>query len=174
MKTLRTRSADAGLSVTNLQLYNYFINSLPAEFPMVVTVHNPDPDYSLCERFRTTELRKGLRTAKDGGTSDDPIALLDKNKGFKDIDRSNGGSPAGKRARSGSRDPRRPKGACYRCGKRWFRGHRCAEKKEGNDTKKTPSSVDKSRPTKAAEGTLLRLIEPRNVAHHATEAGSFQ
>jgi len=29
MKTLRTRLSDAGLTISNMQFYNYFINSLP-------------------------------------------------------------------------------------------------------------------------------------------------
>ena len=63
MKTLHTRLSDAGLSISNLQFYNYFVNSLPAEFDVIVAVHNPAPDYSvdaLCECFRAIELRKGL------------------------------------------------------------------------------------------------------------------
>jgi len=79
MKTLRTRLSDAGLTISNMQFYNYFINSLPSEYDMVVAVHNPAPAYSvdtLCERFRAIELRKELRTSKDGGAPEDPIALM--------------------------------------------------------------------------------------------------
>ena len=40
MRTLRTRLADAGLTISNLQYYNYFVNSLPAEYDMVVVIVN--------------------------------------------------------------------------------------------------------------------------------------
>ena len=52
---------------------------------MVVAIHDPIPtNYSidtLCERFRAIELRKELRTTRWGGTADDPVALLAKQKG---------------------------------------------------------------------------------------------
>ena len=61
MKTLRTRLSDAGLTIANLQSYNYFTNLLPSDHDTVVAVRDPTPSYSvhtLCERFRTIELRK--------------------------------------------------------------------------------------------------------------------
>jgi len=48
---------------------------------MVIAIHDPIPsNYSidtLCERFRAIELRRELRTTKDSGASDDPIAMLE-------------------------------------------------------------------------------------------------
>ena len=61
MKGLRTRLAGAGLAVTDLQLYSHFVNSLLAEYDMIVAVHDPAPLYSvdtLCERFRAIECRE--------------------------------------------------------------------------------------------------------------------
>jgi len=53
MKSLRTRLATAGQTLPPQQFYNCFINSLPAEFDLVIAVHNPIPtNYSidtLCE-----------------------------------------------------------------------------------------------------------------------------
>ena len=53
MKTLCTCLASAGLAITPMQFYNHFINSLPAKYNMVVTIHDPIPlNYSidtLCE-----------------------------------------------------------------------------------------------------------------------------
>src|SRR5258706_3514182 len=54
-----------------------------------------------------------------------------------------------------------------------FRGHRCAERNEGNNVKWTVSSNNKGRPTKPAGGTLLCLRESQNIAYRATEAESF-
>ena len=178
MKTLRTRLSDAGLAISNLQFYNYFVNSLPAEYDMIIAVHNPAPDYSvdtLCERFRAIELRKGLRTTKNGGASDDSIALLARHKGPKAVDKSESGLVAERRPWSGKPDPKKTKGSCYRCGKRWFRGHRCAEKRESCDNKKATTSADKSRPTKPAGGTLLCLTEPLGeAAYNAANADKYQ
>jgi hypothetical protein len=87
MKTLRTRLAGAGLDITAMQFYQHFVNPLPAEYDMIIAIHDPIPsNYSidtLCERFRAIELRKELRTTKEGGTSVDPVALLAKQKGSK-------------------------------------------------------------------------------------------
>ena len=75
-KFVSPTSDDAGLTGSNVQFYNYFANSLPQE---VVAVHNPILDYSvdtLCECFRAIKLRKELRTAKNGRTSEDPLCLV--------------------------------------------------------------------------------------------------
>ncbi len=123
MKTLRTRLADTGLVISNVQFYNYFVNTLPVEFDMIVAVHNPAPDYSvetLCERSRAIELRKGLRNAKNGGSSEDPTALFVRHQGPKEVEKSDTRPSTSKRVWPGSRDTKRSKGACYRCGKRWF------------------------------------------------------
>ena len=72
MKALRTRLAGTGLTITDLQFNNHFVNSLPADYDMVVAVHNPSPLYSvdtLCERFRAIGLRKELRTSKEGSSN---------------------------------------------------------------------------------------------------------
>ncbi len=50
MKTLRTRLADTGLVISNVQFYNYFVNTLPVEFDMIVAVHNPA---AIASTFRT-------------------------------------------------------------------------------------------------------------------------
>jgi hypothetical protein len=87
MKTLRTRLSAAGLPITAIQFYQNFVNSLPAEYDMVVAIHDPIPsNYSidvLCERSRAIDLRRELRTTKEGGTSGDQVALLAKQKGSK-------------------------------------------------------------------------------------------
>ena len=121
VKTLRTRSADAGLFITNLQFYNYFINSLPAEFAFITPI--PITCYVSASALSNSE--RVYAPPSHGGTSDDPIAPLAKNEGFQDIGWSNGGPQAGKEH-----------------GDRWFRGHRCTEKKEDNNTRKMTSSVD--------------------------------
>ena len=82
MKTLRTRLTAAGLAISAIQFYQHFVNSLPADYDIVVAVHDPIPlNYSidiLCDRFRAIELRKELHTTKEGGTAEDLIALLAK------------------------------------------------------------------------------------------------
>ena len=54
---------------------------------MVVAIHDPIPinysDDMQCERFPTIELQKKLRTTNGGGTTEDPVALLAKQKGSK-------------------------------------------------------------------------------------------
>ena len=172
MKTLRTRLADAGLGISNLQFYNYFVNSLPAEFDMVVAVHNPAPDYSvdtLCERFRAIELRKGLRSAKVGGPIDDAIAMLAKHR----LPKSTSGPSVDKRASSGRQDSKRSKQTCFKCGKSWFRGHRCAEKREASDAKRGSTSTDKAKPPKPAGGTLLCLTDAQQAAYFTARAGKY-
>ena len=87
MKALCTRLAGAGLATTDLQFYNHFVNSFPADYDMVIAVHAPPPSYSvysvdsLCEGFGAIEHRKELHTSKAGGTIDEPIALMAGHKG---------------------------------------------------------------------------------------------
>jgi hypothetical protein len=124
MKELRTRLSAAGFAITDLQFYNHFVNSLPADFDMIVAVHDPSPHYSvdtLRERFRAIELRRELRTSRVGGTTDDSIALWAKYKGSKSIDKPNLGQGEGKGDRPGGRTWKQ-KGTCWGCGKAWFRG----------------------------------------------------
>ena len=91
MKALRTRLAGARLTISPIQFYNHFVNSLPADYDIVVAIHDPIPTHysidTLCERFRAIELQKELCTTSGSGTADDPVALLSKQKRLK------GGSP---------------------------------------------------------------------------------
>ena len=54
---------------------------------MTIAIHGPIPTNcsidNLCERFRAIELQKELRTTNDGGTDDDLVALLARQKGSK-------------------------------------------------------------------------------------------
>ena len=64
-KALRTRLAAAGLTITPRQFYQYFINFLPAEYDMVIAVHDPLPPTNhsvdvLCDAPRAIELLKEL------------------------------------------------------------------------------------------------------------------
>jgi hypothetical protein len=46
MKELRTRLSGAGLAITDMQFYNHFVNSLPAEYDMIelcMTPHHTTP-----------------------------------------------------------------------------------------------------------------------------------
>jgi len=69
-KALCTWLAAAGLTITPQQFYQYSINSLPAEYDMVIAVHNRTlSNYSvddLCDAFRAIEPRKELRTPAAG------------------------------------------------------------------------------------------------------------
>ena len=47
MKALCTRLAGARLATTDLQFYNHFVNSFPADYDMVIGVHDPSPSYSV-------------------------------------------------------------------------------------------------------------------------------
>ena len=64
--TLRTRLSAADLTLSRIQFYQHFLNSLPAEYDWAIAVHDPIPsNYSidtLCERIRAIEPRKELRT----------------------------------------------------------------------------------------------------------------
>ena len=63
-----TRLAASGPIIAAIQFYRHLTNSLPAEYDMVVAVHDPPSNYSidiLCERFRAIELRRELSTTKD-------------------------------------------------------------------------------------------------------------
>ena len=65
------------LTITPQQFYQYFINSLPAEYNMVIVVHDPTTSNHLvdvlCDAFRAIELRKELCTSTAGSTSEDPV-----------------------------------------------------------------------------------------------------
>jgi len=82
MKTLRTRLTAAGLAISAIQFYQHFVNSLPADYDIVVAVHDPIPSNYLidvlCDQFHAIELWKELHTTKEGGTAEDLIALLAK------------------------------------------------------------------------------------------------
>lgn len=55
MKNLRTRLADTELSITNLQSYNYSVNSLTIWSSPSTTQLHPYSVDMLCERFRAIE-----------------------------------------------------------------------------------------------------------------------
>ena len=131
IKALCMCLAAAGLTITALQFYQHFINSLPAEYNMVVAVHNPIPsNYSidiLCEKFHTIELRKELcTTTTGGGTSEDSVALLAKQKGSKGSGRVESGCRGGS---SGSKG-KRVNVTCYGCGKKGHYKHECCSLKK--------------------------------------------
>lgn len=42
MKTLRNRLAAVGLTISAIQFYQHFTNSLPAEYDMAVAIHDPN------------------------------------------------------------------------------------------------------------------------------------
>jgi hypothetical protein len=135
MKALRTRLAGAGLAITNLQFYNHFVNSLPADYDMIIAIHDPAPLYSVdtlceCEHFRAIELWRELRTSKDGGATDDSIALPAKHKGSRGVEEPSAGKREGRGGRPSGRSWRQ-KGTCWGCGKAWFRGHDCPSRRGG-------------------------------------------
>ena len=95
MKTLRTRLSAAGLTLSPIQFYQHFLNSLPAEYDWVTAVHDPiSSNYSI-DTLCAIELRRELRTTRDGGTSEDPVALLAKQKGSRGSERSESESESG-------------------------------------------------------------------------------
>jgi hypothetical protein len=48
MKALRTRLAAAGLTITPMQFYHHFTNSLPDGYDLIIAVHDPTPsNYSM-------------------------------------------------------------------------------------------------------------------------------
>ena len=191
MKTLRTRLAGAGLSITSIQFYQHFINSLPAEYDMVVAIHDPIPlNYSIdvsCERFRAIELRKELRTTKDGGTPVDPVALLAKQRGSKGAGKSDSTRGGGKGESSGSSNKTgKSRVTCYGCGKKGHYKYECRSLKKqekGGQTQNTASTsgsnannsgntpANKATPAKPAGGTMLCLMEPCEVAYSANTDG---
>ena len=173
-----------------IQFCNHFVNLLPADYDMVVAIHDPIPtNYSidtLCERFRTIEPRQGLRTDRGGGTAADPVALLAKQKGGK----SDAGHGKGRNDSSDGK-PRRGRGVCWRCGKKGHRQYECCSKKSekgGQNSRESTAnasgntnasgsggktaSSDKPGPAKPARGTLLCLMEPCETAFRMTNAGS--
>lgn len=133
MKTLCTRLAGADLATTDLGFYNHFVNSLPADYDVVIAVCDPSPLYSvdtLCERFRAIELRrKELRTSK--------LVLLVKRGESKSVKTPNAGQ-GGEKSNQRVGSPWKQKGTCWGCGKAWFRGHDCPSRRAG----KGPGSSD--------------------------------
>ena len=72
MTSLRACLSAAGLNIGNMQFYQYFTNSFPAEYDMVPGIFNPaltghSVDY-LCEQIRGIKLCRELHTAHPGGT----------------------------------------------------------------------------------------------------------
>ena len=124
--TLCTRLSAAGLTLSPIQFYQHFLNSLPTEYDWVTAVHDPiSSNYSidtLCKRILAIELRRELHTTRDGGASEDPVALLAKQKGSRGSGRSESGRSGGINESAGnsrsSSKWKRPSITCFGCGKR--------------------------------------------------------
>ena len=188
MKALCTRLAAASLNITAQQLYQYFINSLPAEYDLVIAVHNPTAShYSvdiLRDVFRTVELCKELRASMTGSTSEDQVDLLAKQKGSK----GSGQAESGRGSRSMGGKGKKPNVICYGCGKKGHYKHECWSAKKGGDkggsntatTSGTNASssghtaTNKSTPAKPAGGVLLCLMESKEVAYSTNADGRAQ
>ena len=207
IKALRMHLAAASLTITALQFYQHFINSLPAEYNMVVTDHNPVPsNYSidiLCEKFHAIELHKELHTTTTGGgTSEDSVALLVKQKGSKGSGRVESGHGGGS---SGSKG-KRANVTCYGCGKKGHYKHKCHSlKKQERGSQNTAltsrlnmhggnahsgnthgrnahgrnahggnAPANRNNLAKPARGTLLCLMELSETAYSATTDGRAQ
>lgn len=190
MKALRTRLAAAGLNITAQQFYQYFINSLPAEYDLVIAVHNPTAsNYSvdvLCDAFRAIELRKELRTSTTGSTSEDQVGLLAKQRGSKGSGKAESGRGSGATGGKGKKS----NVTCYGCGKKGHYRHECKSAKKGGDKSGTnaattsgtnthasgsgSASTNKSTPAKPAGGVLLCLMESNEVAYSTNADGRAQ
>ena len=187
MKALCTRLAAAGLAITPQQFYQYFINSLPAKYDMVIAVHNPTlSNYSvddLCDAFRTIELRKELRTSTAGSTLEDPVGLLAKQKGS----RGSGKADIGRGRGSSGDKGKKANVTCYGCGKKGHYKHECRSLKKGGEkggpntastsgsnTQASGSGNNKSIPAKPAGGVLLCVMESGEVAYSANTNGKAQ
>jgi len=122
MKTLRTRLTAAGFAISAIQFYQHFVNSLPADYNMVMAVHNPITlNYSidvLCDQFCAIKLQKELRTTKEGGTVEDTIALLAKQKESKFTGRSDTKQGSDKDKGELLSRGKKLKVSCWGCGKK--------------------------------------------------------
>ena len=184
MKTLWTRLSAAGLTISEIQFYQHFVNSLPPEFDTVIAIHDPVPsNYSVdvfCERIRAIELRKELRATKEGGTTEDPVALLAKQKGFRGAGRST--VAKGEKSESSGGKPQRIKATCWGCGKRghYQRDCRSTKKEKGGNIAGSSNanassshgasgstSSNRAAPAKPAGGTILNLMDPCDTAYAA-------
>jgi len=120
---------------------------------MVVAIRDPVPSNHsidlLCEQFYAIELRRELRTTKEGGTSEDPVALLAKQRGSK----GSGGSISTRGERKGessssSYKTKKLRVTCYGCGKRGHMKYECRSSKrqeKGGQTRIRPLGVDRTR-----------------------------
>ena len=188
MKALHTCLAAAGLNITAQQFYQYFINSLPAEYDLVIAVHIPTTsNYSvnvLCDAFHTIELCKELHTSMTGSTSEDQVGLLAKQKGSKGSRKAESGRGSGSTGSKG----KKLNVTCYGCGKKGHYKHECWSAKKGGDkgssnaatTSGTNASssghtaMNKSTPAKPAGGVLLCLMESSEVAYSMNTDGRAQ
>ena len=151
----------AGPTISPIQFYQHFVNSLPADFDVAVTIHDPIPsNYSvdvLWDRFRAIELRKELRTIK-GGTKEDPIALLAKQKGSRltrKLDAKRGGDMDKGESLSKGKNP---KVSCWDCGKKGHHQRDCRSSKK----------KEKEKPDSAAGGPRANsaITVPLEMPHY--------
>lgn len=163
MKSLRTRLSAAGVTISDMQFYQYFTNSFPAEYDMVPGIFNPAltghlVDY-LCEQIRGIELRRELRTAHPGGTGEDPLALAAKQKGPRAAGKST--TTKGEKTESPGSKPKRVMATCWGCGKKGHYQRNChSTKKEKGENTSGGSALGPSR--SAGGGPSQRNRHQRN------------
>lgn len=149
MKTLHTHLTAAGLTISPIEFYQHFINSLPADFDMVVAIHGPIPsNYSidvLCDQFCAIKLRKELRTTKGGDTTEDPLALLAKQKGSKAAGKSDTKRGGDKDKDESTSKGKKLKVSCWGCKKRGHYQHDCHSPKKKEKGKGTVRLDDRMR-----------------------------
>lgn len=105
-----------------------------------------------------------LCTSKQGGTTEEPVALITKHKGPKNVEKSSFGQGEGQ-IDCPKWKTWRQKGTCWACGKVWFCGHDCPSQRNSKGPKNPNQSPDKDKsmfrpgPIKPAGGSLLWATE---------------
>ena len=161
---LRSELAAAGLSISDQQFYEYFIDSLPQSLDTFVTMYD-DPTAnvdSLCDRFSRYEMRlrvASIRNGKAEGSSGGVTAF-----------HSQPATSTKDKGKGKARQRDLTDVMCYGCGKKGHLRHKCPDKPKGGESKeekkddkpKTEKGKEVADKPKASSGSMYTAVNTPN------------